>query len=370
MRILFTRFPYASAKGGAEHQTEWLMAGLRERGHEVSFLGSCPVILRRTEAIGVARQQLSIGLPPVTMALALSFLWRKRSMQQKLIRVIEAMPTKPDAIVMLSLTEKILLTPWASDHGIRVFWIEHDRIGKWLTKNPWLGALKRAATKATIICVSELSRKLYVELGFQASRVVAIPNGVPPPLLPTTIHYPPSTIHFAIGCIARFSPEKGIDVLIHALAGLPECDLTIVGTGPEEAYLRSLIREDTERIGMQRIVLAPSVPDLEAFYSSIDVLVLPSSDHDPFGLVAAEAMMRGIPTVVTDACGIAGYLTDGHDACIVEAGSPESLKNALTKLLNADLRQRLGEQGKRTATSRFSLPVMIELYEKALRVNR
>lgn len=171
-----------------------------------------------------------------------------------------------------------------------------------------------------------------------------------------------------VGTLARLSPEKGIDVLLEAIADLPEISLRIVGSGSEEGEIRRLIAEDTARLGLgiSRVKLQKTVDDLASFYHSLDVFVLPSSDHDPFGLAAAEAMARGIPTIVTDACGIAGYLRDGNDALIVPAGSASALTEALKKLRNPELRQVLRTCGRRTALERFSLGRMIDQYETIL----
>ncbi len=366
MRILFTRFPYESARGGAEHQTEWLASCLLERGHALHFLGQCHHLSAMLTKIGVDTQHLRIGLPPVTLWLAMSFLWRKNAMKKKLIAAIKALPRKPDVIVMLSLSEKILLTEWASENGMNVVWVEHDRIGRWLTKNPWLGALKKASEHATIVCVSELSKQKMIRIGFDEKRVIAIPNGIPsaPPMLPKT---PACGQEVNVGVIARLSKEKGIDVLIRALQNLPDIHLTIVGIGSEEGYLRSLIFEDAQRIGVERIKLYSHVTDLEKLYRSLDVFVLPSSDHDPFGLVAAEAMARGVATVVTDACGIAQYLEHGKDVLIVRAGSVEQLESALRTLLDPVVRSTLATEGIRTVKTHFSVAVMTHAYEQIMK---
>lgn len=362
MRILFTRFPYESAKGGAELQTKWLATGLLKRGHTVSFLGSCHPLSSMLKEVGAETHHTAIGLPPVTAWLAVSFFWRKNAMQKKLISAVQSLPHKPDVLVMLSLTEKILLTEWAASNGIKVFWIEHDRVGRWLTKNPWLGALKRASKKAITICVSELSRRMYTDLGFDAGRVLAIQNGIPLPH-EGNVKTASESPTMRVGVIARLSPEKGIDVLLHAILNLPEIDLTIVGVGKEEAYVRSLIFEDAQRIGIERVNLVSHMADLNTFYQSLDVFVLPSSDHDPFGLVAAEAMAHGVATIVTDACGIAGYIEHEKDALIAKAGSSESMQSALRTLLDPAVRRKYAEEGKLTARMCFSADAMVDAYE-------
>src|SRR3989344_9112693 len=166
MRILFTRFPLESHFGGAEVQTLSLMKGLKERGHEVSFLGSCEVLLKRTRELGMRNWELGIGPPPVTKWGAVSFLWRKRHMQRKLVHEVkqimlrdgspEGNPPQHDKIIfMLSFSEKLLLTKWAVAQGIKVFWIEHDSVGRWLTKNPWLPKLRKLSELVTTVVVSD-----------------------------------------------------------------------------------------------------------------------------------------------------------------------------------------------------------------------
>jgi len=358
MNILFTRFPLKSAEGGAENQTTWLWEGLRQRGHVVSFLGSCPVLLRRARALTIKSEQLTIGAPPVTKWSAISFFWRRKLMRMQLIEAIEKIYPKPEAIVMLSLTEKLLLTEWVASKGIKVFWVEHDRIGPWLTRNPWLPHLKRLSAMAMTVCVSSLSRRKCIDLGWDEHRVVAIPNGVPAASLMTR----ESHVGLQLGCIARLSPEKGVDVLLGSIRDVPNVELTIVGQGPEEGFIRKLIEADTETHGTPRVHLINRVENIEKYYESIDVLVLPSSDHDPFGLAAAEALMRGLPVIVTDQTGIAGYLQNRTDAIIAEAGSEISLQKAILSMLDPLVRSNIGESGMRTAREKFSLEKMVDEY--------
>ncbi len=299
-------------------------------------------------------------------------------MRQRLIESLETRNPQPEAIVMLSLSEKLLLTEHAVQKGIRVFWLEHDRVGRWLSKNPWLPMLRALSNQATTICVSELSRKIFLELGWSAEKTVAIANGIVPS--PGRATRPPSPAAtgegsdsvknvLRLGCVARLSPEKGIDLLIQAVGRMPEIDLTIVGKGPDENYLRQIIDHihRTEMVDTERIRIVPRVDDLAGFYGSIDALVLPSRDNDPFGLVAAEAMTAGTPVIVTDQCGIAGYLNDGTDAMIVRADSDEELRKGILRIMNPDIRRRLADAGKKTATEKFSVELMVTAYERLLR---
>lgn len=369
MKILFTRFPLESAFGGAEVQTMALLQHLTQRQHGVAFLGSCPTLLRLCGEAGILAGELLIGDPPVTKWGAISFLWRKKSMQQRLIAALREFGPL-DAIVMLSMSEKLLLTPFAVERGLRVLWVEHDRVGRWLSSNPWLPMLRSASKGATIVTVSELSRNIYVEqLGFASERVVAIGNGVDPQHLAGGETSPrPERTALHVGTVARLSHDKGVDLLLEAVRDLPDVTLDIMATGEnrsDETAVRSLaaqINEDRERVRF----IPSSSTGIGAFYQSLDVFVLPSREHDPCPLAPAEALWMGTPVILTDACGTAGYLKQEEEALIVPAGSVTALRDALQTMRNTAFRQTLAKRGHAAALERFSIERMIDRYEQAL----
>lgn len=361
MKILFTRFPLESAYGGAEVQTMSLIKGLLAKRHAIAFLGSCPVLLEKCSEEGILCAKLKIGPPPVSTWGALSFLWRKQHMQRLLENALDQFQ-RLDAICMLSLSEKILLTPIALAKGIPVVWIEHDRVGNWLRRNPWLSILQKLSNDVTTVVVSDLSKKLYTELGWDPDKVIAIPNGIDLERF-TGSQKATTKDGLHIGTVARLTQDKGVDVLITAISDIPEASLTIVGQGREKGFLRKLADQANQPTS-QRVKLLPSVADLGSFYTSLDMFVLPSREHDPFGLVAAEAMSLGIPIIVTDACGIAGYLMQDLDALIVPANDAKALRDAVKKLQDPVRRISIGNAARKTAQHQFALHIMIDKYEK------
>jgi glycosyltransferase involved in cell wall biosynthesis len=364
MKILFTRFPLESALGGAEIQTLSLMTELQKRGHTVAFLGSCPTLLAECRKRGFPVTVLEIGPPPVTTLGTLSFAWRAPGMRRTLEKALSAF-TDLDAVVMLSLSEKLLATAWCATHGVRAVWVEHDRVGPWLTRNPWLARLRALSRTAVTVVVSHLSAEVYRGLGWRAEDIATIPNGIDLHRFDGTARAErtdPSE-NLQVGCVARLSPEKGVDVLVRAMESVPDARLDIVGEGRSEAMLRGLI---ADKGLVSRVAIRPRTEDLGAFYRDLDAFVLPSREHDPFGLVAAEAMSLGVPTVVTDACGIAGELRDGQDALVVPADDADALAGALTRLRDSTLRRLLSQNGRKTAAERFSLAAMADRYEAVL----
>ena len=369
MKILFTRFPYESTHGGAEVQTISLMTEFKKRGHNVAFLGSCPTLLVMCEQFNIPSLSLKIGRPPVSKWTLITFFFRKRKMKKKLEKSFHHFFQHGlEAVCMMSLSEKLLLTPYAIKAGMKVIWIEHDSIGKWLTLNPFLRRLVKLSKNVKTICVSELSRSKYIKLGWDPKTVIAIPNGIDPTRFEKGKKQSAKKVNeskpIQIGAVARLDHEKGLDILIKSMEELPNAELTIVGVGDQEKYLQSLIK----KVGISdRASIIRRIGKLGDFYESIDIFVLPSRSHDPFGLVAAEALCVGTPVVVTDACGIASELKQGKNALIVKAGSEKELKSSISALTdNKKTRLSIGKEGKKKALKDFTIKSMVDNYESLL----
>ena len=172
--------------------------------------------------------------------------------------------------------------------------------------------------------------------------------------------------------VGRLEREKGLDVLLYALARSQErSTLVLAGAGSQEAALRRLARElEIE----DRVRFVGYVPQerLPVVLRSADLLVLPSVRTrrflEPWGLVANEAMHAGVPVLATDAVGAAagGLVVDGETGRIVPERDPDALAAALDELArDAELRERLGA-GARNHVLRWSHEAQAEAFERAV----
>jgi glycosyltransferase involved in cell wall biosynthesis len=111
---------------------------------------------------------------------------------------------------------------------------------------------------------------------------------------------------FVIGYVGRLVPEKGVDLLLQAVAEMDgQWRLAVVGTGPERNNLETLVG----RLGLgRRVSFEGHIPSVRmpAFYRELDALVLPSRSRsnwtEQFGRVLIEAMASGVAVVGSD-CG-------------------------------------------------------------------
>ena len=140
---------------------------------------------------------------------------------------------------------------------------------------------------------------------------------------------------FHIGYAGGLLPEKGLDLLLRACAGLEgSWRLTLVGSGEELEGLRRLASEggiaDRVRLGVR--LPSGEMPD---FYRSLDLLVLPSRTRpnwkEQFGRVLIEAMASGVPVVGSSSGEIPNVIGDA--GVVFPEEDIESLRSQLQRLM-------------------------------------
>ncbi|MCW2284287.1 glycosyltransferase involved in cell wall biosynthesis [Rhodoblastus acidophilus] len=158
--------------------------------------------------------------------------------------------------------------------------------------------------------------------------------------------------------------KRPLDVVAAAAALRGEgmnVHLMVAGSGPlqDEVRTRSLAASlPAHLLGFQNQTQIP------AAYAASDVLVLPSTGRETWGLVANEALASGTPIVVSDAVGCAPDLAaDGKVGRTFAMGDV----NALAKALAATLNNPPTPDRIRRVSDRFSLSVAVDGVEAALR---
>lgn len=148
--------------------------------------------------------------------------------------------------------------------------------------------------------------------------------------------------------VGRLIAGKGIFELVDAVADVLEqtqCDLVIVGEGPEERELRDRIHR--LRID-QHVTLTGYVAgsDLTDQYRDASIFVLPSWSEG-FPTVLTEAMDAGLPIVTTRIHGAADHLVPRENALFVPPRDVKALSSAIIQLLcDPSLRARLAARNR------------------------
>jgi glycosyltransferase involved in cell wall biosynthesis len=148
---------------------------------------------------------------------------------------------------------------------------------------------------------------------------------------------------------AKLQPWKGPSDLLEAFAraDVPNTHLVFAGDGPERAELEKQVREldVDDRVRFLGFVNQSRLPSV---YCASDVFVLPSL-FEPFGLVVNEAMLCGLPVVVSDRVGAKFDLVrPGENGYVYPAGNVQALAAVMQEILpNSELRARMGAAARR-----------------------
>lgn len=207
-----------------------------------------------------------------------------------------------------------------------------------------------------LVVLTEKDREAWVEL----DNVVAIPD--PLSLYPKTVS--PLTEKRVVA-VARYSHEKGIDLLLQAWALVEKQTdgwrLDVYGDGDRIPYNQLI--EDL-RIDRSRCELHGRTDNVETEYINSGIFVL-SSRFEGFGMVLTEAMACGLPVVSFDCpWGPRSILSDGNDGSLVENGNVEALSDSLIRLMgDDDLRHRMAANGIKNV-QRFSIGSIAECWKQ------
>ncbi|MBK1666036.1 glycosyl transferase [Rhodospirillum rubrum] len=193
-----------------------------------------------------------------------------------------------------------------------------------------------------LVCNTEDIRDYVIKQGFPAERAVHLPNFVPQQhMAPTArkLHYTPENAPLVLA-LGRLHENKAFDVLLRALALVPDVYLWLAGEGPLRASLETLAQD----LGVKpRVRFLGWRDDTPALYAAADLVVFPSR-HEPLGNVVLEAWAQRTPMVSTCTDGPARLITSGHNGLLVPIDDHRAMAGAI--------RQAFGEPGLGEAMAR------------------
>ena len=245
----------------------------------------------------------------------------------------------------------------ARRHGARALWFSWQNLQR--SYPPPFAWMERYNLRHIDYALtgSQTAAQVWRQKGYDGPLAVIPQFGVDPKLFAPPPHPAPDERPPHIVCVGRLVPEKGVDLLLTALAELAGAwRATILGRGPAAAKLRAL----TERLGLsERVAFRERLPSVEMprFYQTADVLVLPSRTRpnwmEQFGRVLIEAMACGVAIVgaesgeIPHVIGDAGLLFSEDDAV--------ALRAALSRLVaSSQLRMDLGARGRERVLAHFT----------------
>jgi glycosyltransferase involved in cell wall biosynthesis len=209
------------------------------------------------------------------------------------------------------------------------------RLGRALRRRLERFVYRRADALVTLS--GAFAKLLADQYGVEPARIHVIPPGVDldrfspgsKAAARRALGLPPDA--FVAVAARRLVPRVGIDVLLEAwrrleawrLVEAPDAQLLLIGDGPE--------RERLERAAGSGVRFAGQVTDdeLVTAYRAADVVVVPSTSLEGFGLVVLEALACGTPVIATRTGGLQEALGPFAATCTVPAGDADALGTRL-----------------------------------------
>jgi starch synthase (maltosyl-transferring) len=220
------------------------------------------------------------------------------------------------------------------------------------------------------VCVSRAVADFSIhEAGLPPDKIAVVPNGI------DVTDYPcprPADLR-ALGIeehrkvvtyVGRFAAQKGLHWLLSTapdwLGQAKDCDLLLVGTGPEQAELERA----AECSGLSdRIHFAGWRADVPAILAASRLLVLPSR-WEGMPNVVLQAMASRLPVVATDVEGVRELLGPDADAQTVRYGDSRALAQRILGLLSDHRKaEELGKINRSRAENLFTLERMVAAYQ-------
>jgi glycosyltransferase involved in cell wall biosynthesis len=159
--------------------------------------------------------------------------------------------------------------------------------------------------------------------------------------------------------LGRLHANKAFDVLLRALALVPDARLWLAGEGPEDRSLRRLAQELDVH---DRVRFLGWRSDVPALLAACDILVCPSR-HEPLGNVVLEGWAQERPVVAAAAQGPGALIAGEETGLLVPRDEPQALAAAVMRLIgDPALRERLAAKGQAAYQAEFTEETVVGRY--------
>jgi glycosyltransferase involved in cell wall biosynthesis len=353
MRILFVCA--GGVVAGKERQTLEFMIGLRQLGHEVH----CAVSSWSTGEFEKLLNENNITFTRLRIGfISLSFGWAAISMTlhqflyvpSLFLSYIKLIKHWKPCVVVHSNFHHIFLLLQLMRSPNQVFHV-HDVFGD---RKLFRSLFRYFNTRIDLfIGVSEFVCNNLRRLNVPENKIALVYNSVRTagaiPALGNAIP--------VVAIVGQIGSWKGHETLLKALAELKEQRwiLYVVGFG-DERYIETL-KSLARGYGIEeRVVFKGKLEGLENIYNGVDIVCVPSTISESFGLSAAEPGFFGIPVIASDLGGLPEVVIDNSTGIIVPAGDARKLADAISYMLRfPDKRRQFGAAARQHVNRLFSL---------------
>ena len=207
--------------------------------------------------------------------------------------------------------------------------------------------------------------------GYPAHKLVVVHNGVPTDDEPCSESESKGVVRS--GFLAAFSERKGLRGLFETVKELERLcpgawELFVAGRAQDaegQTLVDSIRWNYANENWWARVHWCGWAAEPRRFLDGIDILICPSSEFEPFGLVLCEAGLAAIPVVAASVGGIPEIVVDGETGWLFEAGQWKQAASLLARLVRSpELGKTAGIHGAARVSREFSIGKMVAGYKK------
>jgi glycosyltransferase involved in cell wall biosynthesis len=338
---------------------------LKKRNHDVwVVLSEDGPLVKKLASAGATVLMVRLGIlrrkyfNPLGIINRIATLLRARKQLQELIR-------KEKIELVYSNTTGVLAGAFAARNcGVRHIWHVHEIIENPFWLKQLLGHLMNRYAVG-IIAVSEAVKQSW-ESVLPAERITVIQNGIDysPYLeheqtLTKELQLPTAAI--VIGMVGRVHYWKGQSYFLKLAGQLhqkhPSLHFLLAGDAyPGYEYLYQEMQTQIETLQLSEVVHNLGFrEDIPAVMQTIDLLLLPSQQPDPFPTVILEAMASAKPVIATQFGGAVEMIDAGITGDLMPADQVDTAVSVIESWLDKNRLQAAGEAGRKRVLEKFSL---------------
>lgn len=348
--------------GGAERQLRALSSRLKERGVDVTILtrryGGLPPF-ELVDGVRVYRLPSPGNKVLAGISFVLSAIYLLHRIRPQIVHAHEILSPATIALYGKRLySSRVVVKVLGGGVKGDIYKLKKRLFGKWRIAN------LRKRVDAFIAISREIDDEL-AGIGIPQEARFYLPNGV------DTDHFSPlaadekkrlreshgfSSISPLVIYAGRLHHDKRVDLLLNIWSSVhakhTDARLLIVGSGVEEAYLRTKASEGVIFIGQ--------VDDVAEYLKISDLFVLPSA-REGLSNSILEAMAVGLPVAATAVGGTPDIVTHKKSGWLFQPNDSSALQNAMLKLLgDPELRSRLGRQARKHVLENYSIDAIAD----------
>ncbi|MBL7703050.1 MAG: glycosyltransferase family 4 protein [Ferruginibacter sp.] len=352
---------------GAEKVTLDVMKGLSKEGYEVNAIISGwndGAFAKALDGLQVKYHPLKLGWYYTS-----KIWWSLDSLVHypgaiiRFLRIRKKIKDWP--VYIISFRQVILLWPFFKK---KIVYHVHDANAGSRQSRYFLRIIDRKVIK--FIAISEFIKEDLVACGISPDKIEVICNGIEilPETQKTTKHPGP----LSIGIVGQVIERKGHFTLIEAINLLVKKGMDvqlIIAGGGDVNFIEKLKIQIAELGLIQRIEWRGFKKEIKEIYAGIDVLIAPTMLPEPFGLIAIEANMLGIPVIVSNKGGFKETVVNGSNGFLTEPGDAEELAGKIGYFYNnRNEIDVMGKKGREHVVQYFDQQIMIKKIDKLLTV--